>query len=784
MVIGRQSELAAFHRLAAGSAAVCIWGPAGIGKSHFMRALAGDLGAGAVLIDLADISSAEGMLAATATQLGISCAPDRTWDDILDNIAGALARRSAVLLLDGIEDMQAMHHVAQRLLAQSPRPRLVVAGRVAMRDAAQLTLNGLSAPEAAALAQDLAMRAAAELSDDAKLLALRLAVGNPAALELLIGTAAIIGSPRFVEAIEGLPLTAWARRDHARADDAQRLAGDTVDLVLDAVTSIIDEEVVLAVAELATFAAAYMPVFLENDATSAAEARAQARRCGLLLHQHDRWVVPTYVRGYLDSWSEQHGLRGELWLRHANWVCARLAPIAAAASTDLTARQELRQAGADLVLVIRRFDGQGPAARAAFLLHPLLFLRGPYEISMLEFDRAVAVARPHRGKDLALALVRRATNLRHRALPSQSIRDLSEALAVYPGAPYHLRYRIHVGLATLQTEVGDLAKARHHMQIAADIVRDGGTGTYDVDLRADLESLAVYVASSAGEFEAAKLHALAAADNIRRNPELVAEARQILGEVGALQFARKPLYERDIDPLHSQIEFLAHIGLDALPELDGIELDTPSAATSPPPMQTMESARALLDSMSAPQWQAGVALVTVCCAVAEARKAAAAGDEYRAEAHRSAARRRFALITRDGGAALGGHIAIARRLWPLIVPTELEQLPAQLVIAADAAWFARSGWPRVDMRRRRLLRRLLQILVHQRLSDPAKPVTTRQMLEAAWPGEMIADQYLTNRLYVAISTMRDLGMGDRLETVEGGYRLYYGKELQIVPATP
>ncbi|MBK9072191.1 MAG: ATP-binding protein [Myxococcales bacterium] len=783
-MIGRHTELASFHRLAAGSAAVCIWGPAGVGKSHFMRALASELGTGAVLIDLADITSAEGMLAATATKLGISCAPDRSCEDILDNVAGALARRSAVLLLDGVEDMQAVHHVVQRLLALSPRPRVAVAGRVAMREAALLKLTGLTPPDAATLAQELAMHAAAELSDDAKLLALRLAAGNPAALELLVGTAAVIGSPRFVEAIEALPLSVWARRNNAQFDEAQQLAGDTVDVVLDAVTSIIDEDAVLAVAELATFAAAYMPVFLENDATSASEARATARRCGLLQHQQDRWLVPTYVRGFLDSWSEQHGLRGELWLRHSNWVCARLAPIAAAASTDLAARQELRQAGADLVLVIRRFDGQGPAARAAFLLHPLLFLRGPYEISMLEFDRAVAMARPHRGKDLALALVRRATNIRHRALPSQSIRDLSEALAAYPGAPYHLRYRIHVGLATLQTEVGDLAMARHHMQVAADIVRDGGTGTHDVDLRADLESLAVYVASSAGDFDAAKLHALAAAQNIRRNPELVAEARQILGEVGALQFARKPLYEREIDPLHSQIEFLAHIGLDALPELDGIELDTPSSTTSPPPMPTLESAQALLDSMTAPQWQAGVALITVCCAVAEARRTAAAGDEYRAEAHRSAARRRFALITRDASVSLGAHIATSRRLWPLIVPAELENLPAQLVIAADAAWFARSGWPRVDMRRRRLLRRLLQTLVHQRLSDPAKPVTTRAMLEAAWPGEMIADQYLTNRLYVAISTMRDLGLGERLETVEGGYRLYYGKELQIVPATP
>ena len=75
--------------------------------------------------------------------------------------------------------------------------------------------------------------------------------------------------------------------------------------------------------------------------------------------------------------------------------------------------------------------------------------------------------------------------------------------------------------------------------------------------------------------------------------------------------------------------------------------------------------------------------------------------------------------------------------------------------------------PWVDIRRRRVLRRILRAL-----SDAApKSLDAWRLFEIIWPNERAKDFDALNRLYTALHRARDLGLEGILETVESGYRL-------------
>lgn len=59
----------------------------------------------------------------------------------------------------------------------------------------------------------------------------------------------------------------------------------------------------------------------------------------------------------------------------------------------------------------------------------------------------------------------------------------------------------------------------------------------------------------------------------------------------------------------------------------------------------------------------------------------------------------------------------------------------------------------------------------RRLASPGEALPPDVLIGAGWPGERIQAEAAANRLYVALSTLRKLGLGDRVERVEGGWRL-------------
>ena len=107
-LVGRDDELAALTRMLTedGQRLVTVTGPGGIGKSRLAVAAARDVEPsfpdGVVFVDLAPVLDAGLVITAVANAMGIRDTGDRP---IADKVAGALAGRRVLLLLDNVEQV-------------------------------------------------------------------------------------------------------------------------------------------------------------------------------------------------------------------------------------------------------------------------------------------------------------------------------------------------------------------------------------------------------------------------------------------------------------------------------------------------------------------------------------------------------------------------------------------------------------------------------------------------------------------------------------------------------
>jgi hypothetical protein len=94
-----------------------------------------------------------------------------------------------------------------------------------------------------------------------------------------------------------------------------------------------------------------------------------------------------------------------------------------------------------------------------------------------------------------------------------------------------------------------------------------------------------------------------------------------------------------------------------------------------------------------------------------------------------------------------------------------------LLVAEDGRCFRPPGGPTTDLRRHHRLRRVLLALVEGRKRSPGTPVSVDDLLERAWPGERVLHDAGRQRVYVAVSTLRELGLRDLLLSDATGYLL-------------
>ncbi len=93
------------------------------------------------------------------------------------------------------------------------------------------------------------------------------------------------------------------------------------------------------------------------------------------------------------------------------------------------------------------------------------------------------------------------------------------------------------------------------------------------------------------------------------------------------------------------------------------------------------------------------------------------------------------------------------------------------VFARSGKWFTLATGERVSLHRREVLRRVLGALVSARDEQPGRVINAEQLIAIAWAGERFIDGSGENRLHVALTNLRQIGLRPIIERVEDGYRL-------------
>jgi predicted ATPase/Tfp pilus assembly protein PilF len=94
-----------------------------------------------------------------------------------------------------------------------------------------------------------------------------------------------------------------------------------------------------------------------------------------------------------------------------------------------------------------------------------------------------------------------------------------------------------------------------------------------------------------------------------------------------------------------------------------------------------------------------------------------------------------------------------------------------LVVGPEASWLQAPAETPQDLSRRKAPRLILLTLVEHHRANPGAGVTLDDLLAAGWPGQKVVPTAAANRVYVALTTLRKLGLRKYLLSQDDGYLL-------------
>ncbi len=120
------------------------------------------------------------------------------------------------------------------------------------------------------------------------------------------------------------------------------------------------------------------------------------------------------------------------------------------------------------------------------------------------------------------------------------------------------------------------------------------------------------------------------------------------------------------------------------------------------------------------------------------------------------------------------------------LPTSYRRPSDALIVHPDGASFSVPGATEADavrrLKRTSPAKRLLDVLAAERRWAPGRSVAKAELIERLWPGEKLIARSASNRLHVAISGLRKVGLGDLIIRDRVGYRL--SEEVTVLFADP
>ena len=156
-----------------------------------------------------------------------------------------------------------------------------------------------------------------------------------------------------------------------------------------------------------------------------------------------------------------------------------------------------------------------------------------------------------------------------------------------------------------------------------------------------------------------------------------------------------------------------------------------------------------------------------------ARARAAAGEGDAAAEHQ---KRAEAVLAEERRRSDVGHGDVRWATLQLGRALDRERRPpadavATLTVGERGDWFETSTGARAVLESRAALRNLLASLVEQHATAPGSSLSREDLYRAAWPGDRAHPEAASNRLHVALSTLRKLGLRGILRRSAEGYYL-------------
>lgn len=103
-----------------------------------------------------------------------------------------------------------------------------------------------------------------------------------------------------------------------------------------------------------------------------------------------------------------------------------------------------------------------------------------------------------------------------------------------------------------------------------------------------------------------------------------------------------------------------------------------------------------------------------------------------------------------------------------------------LVVSSSGKWFVGTDGEKHNLERRKILARLFGALMDARRERPGDPMTTDDLLAAGWPNARFVEGTGANRVYVALTTLRKLGLRDVVVRTGRGYLVDPAVPLRVV----
>ncbi|MFN0252758.1 MAG: ATP-binding protein [Kofleriaceae bacterium] len=791
-LVGRGSDLAALlDRIADGHRLVTLTGPGGIGKTRLLREVLGRAsegyamhgGGGAWFVDLSRVQTPDEASSQVASILGVR-----------GDLARGLGRKQRLLLgLDNLEQLRGFASVIAQWLAAAPALQVITTSRTALGIEGEHAWPLSPLPLADAAALFVARYRAIDphvAFDPAQVDAIVARVDRvPLAIELAAARVKVLTPAQILEKLDA-PLALLARdHDDGRHGSIRRTIEDSIALLPAHARS--------SVAALGVFAGGFeLDAFASvagDDADSALEALCDHGLVARIL-EDGAWTghfamfesVAHLAREIAERDNVLEPLRAKLRSWYTRWAKDIRTSDPARARREIAIHLDNAVAVArdsrDVILAIDpHLATLGQHRRRLELLaggDPEIELARGAALRELGDLAGAASAWRTLDRDDVAPRVRALAVARYAELVEVDGRtDEAQALLERALTIANDEAEVYARLAHARRREGELDGARHAASHALTLFARRHDLEGVAAMHYELAVIAMFLGDSdAVERGLAETIALATTLGAQLH---VAAANAALGihvqargdlsrAIGLLAEAARTF--RDAGHVHREGSTLFYLA--------GAYLERGEIIQA---LIVCDQATACIDAVGAARYQA---LLGALAAVAHALH----GDAVAARTALARAESAEARCRREK--SLRAVLAIARlRVESTTCATEARaiadgvagddpQLFARLVAGSDAQrprmQLTRSGDVVLDgalleLGKRPALRKIVAVLAEHRIAAPGEAVPLDALVAAGWPGEKIRADAASNRIHVALSTLRRLGLRDVLITVEGGY---------------